>query len=259
MALALGLLACLGLWWFSKNHARFGPALTARLLRRVAAWGVIALAALFLVRGRIDLALILGLGGVWLLEGPENLGRRLRGVVRGRGLGGLTGLGPGLGSGLRGLAERLRPVRRPRRSAVIELAIGPDGSLGPGYVRAGPLAGQPLDQLAPAVLRDLLGLCRRSDPEGARLLEAYLDGRHPGWRVDAQRDADARARRPADPGAMTQDEAYEVLGLQRGASPEEIRAAHRALMKRLHPDQGGTAERAARVNAARDRLTNRHR
>jgi curved DNA-binding protein CbpA len=30
-------------------------------------------------------------------------------------------------------------------------------------------------------------------------------------------------------------------------------------MKRIHPDQGGSAERAARVNAARDRLTDRHR
>ncbi|KAB1073367.1 J domain-containing protein [Methylobacterium planeticum] len=255
MALALGLLACLALWWFSKNGARFGPALTGRLLRRVAAWGALVLAAFFLLRGRIDLALVLGLGGVWLLEGPENLGRRLRGVFKGKpGARGLWGA-----AGLRGLAERLRPAARPRRSPVIELAILPDGSLGPGFVRAGPLAGEPLDRLAPDVLRDLLGICRLRDPEGARLLEAYLDGRHPGWRVDAQRDADARARRPADPGAMTQDEAYEVLGLQRGASPEEIRTAHRALMKRLHPDQGGTAERAARVNAARDRLTNRHR
>ena len=257
MALALGLLACLCLWWFSKNRARFGPLPTGRLLRRLSAWAAITLAALFLLRGRIDLALVLGIGGVWLLEGPENLGRRLRGA-----LGGGQGFGGGLqrgAAGLRGWAERLRAVSRPRRSAVIELEIRPDGSLGAGHVRAGPLAGEPLDRLTPAVLRDLLGICRLRDPEGARLLETYLDGRHPGWRVDAERDADTRARRPADPGAMTQDEAYEVLGLERGASPEEIRTAHRALMKRLHPDQGGTAERAARVNAARDRLTNRHR
>jgi curved DNA-binding protein CbpA len=58
---------------------------------------------------------------------------------------------------------------------------------------------------------------------------------------------------------MTQEEAYQVLGLQRGATAEEIRSAHRSLMKRAHPDQGGSAERAARINAARDRLLNRHR
>jgi curved DNA-binding protein CbpA len=58
---------------------------------------------------------------------------------------------------------------------------------------------------------------------------------------------------------MTEQEAYEILGLERGATLEQVRAAHRTLMKRLHPDQGGTAEQAARVNAARDRLNNRHR
>ena len=54
-------------------------------------------------------------------------------------------------------------------------------------------------------------------------------------------------------------ENYRVLFLQGGATLEQIRAAHRSLMKQLHPDQGGTVERAARVNAARDRLTDRHR
>jgi curved DNA-binding protein CbpA len=58
---------------------------------------------------------------------------------------------------------------------------------------------------------------------------------------------------------MTEQEAYQVLGLERGASLEDVRAAHRTLMKRLHPDQGGSVEGAARVNAARDRLVNRHR
>lgn len=58
---------------------------------------------------------------------------------------------------------------------------------------------------------------------------------------------------------MTEEEAYQILGLERGASLDEVRTAHRALMKRLHPDQGGSVEGAARVNAARDRLTNRHR
>ena len=94
---------------------------------------------------------------------------------------------------------------------------------------------------------------------GMTRLQADLDGRDAGGRVDAQADPDTRPRRPADPGTMTQEQAYEVLGLERGASLEDVRTAHRALMKRLHPDQGGTAEEAARVNAARDRLTNRHR
>ncbi|MCJ2080799.1 DnaJ domain-containing protein [Methylobacterium sp. J-090] len=94
---------------------------------------------------------------------------------------------------------------------------------------------------------------------GWRSLQPDLHRRNPGGREYAEADPDPGARRPADPGAMTQEQAYEILGLERGASLEDVRVAHRTLMKRLHPDQGGTAEQAARVNAARDRLTNRHR
>ena len=97
------------------------------------------------------------------------------------------------------------------------------------------------------------------DRIAARRLQTYLDGRTAAGRVDAEGDADARTRRAPDPGAMTQEEAHQILGLQSGATLQQIRTAHRTLMKRLHPDQGGTAEQAARVNAARDRLNNRHR
>ena len=74
----------------------------------------------------------------------------------------------------------------------------------------------------------------------ARLfLEAYFDRRFPGWREYAQGDGDTRTR--TQTGAMSKEEAYQVLGLQPGASLDEIREAYRRLMKKLHPDQGGTA------------------
>jgi hypothetical protein len=55
-------------------------------------------------------------------------------------------------------------------------------------------------------------------------------------------------------GAMTRQEAYQVLGLQPGASELEIREAHRRLMRGAHPDAGGSDWLASRVNQARDIL-----
>ena len=54
--------------------------------------------------------------------------------------------------------------------------------------------------------------------------------------------------------AMSRDEAWMVLGLEPGASPEAVRAAHRRLMRLNHPDHGGSTWIAARLNQARDLL-----
>jgi len=59
---------------------------------------------------------------------------------------------------------------------------------------------------------------------------------------------------PAPMTGMSDAEARSTLGVSEQAGPQDINAAWRRLMTRAHPDQGGTAGLAARLNAARDRL-----
>ena len=90
-------------------------------------------------------------------------------------------------------------------------------------------------------------------------LKLYLDRRFPGWRQHVDSDADPRrsgeGRRD---GVMTEQEAYEILGLQPGCPRDAIGVAYRSAMKKVHPDQGGSADMAVRLNLARDLLLRRH-
>jgi hypothetical protein len=129
-----------------------------------------------------------------------------------------------------------------------------------GTVLAGVHEGRPLAHLSRTQCEELHRACLDDDPEGARLLEAYLDRRFPGWTAANYADSDARRRSDNRTGAakMSEDEAYEVLGLKKGSGREDVTRAHRTLMKKFHPDHGGTTSLAARVNEAKEVLLRRH-
>jgi len=127
-----------------------------------------------------------------------------------------------------------------------------------GTIRAGRYEGRELDDLDEGELRDLYEEVA-GDPDSRALLEAYIDRRFPGWREDREDDDTSGTGSAADPSAMTDEEAYEILGLSPGATEAEVRAAHRRLLKGVHPDQGGSTFLAARINQAKDRLLGKHR
>lgn len=56
---------------------------------------------------------------------------------------------------------------------------------------------------------------------------------------------------------LDQVEARAVLGVALDADADAIRAAHRRLIAAVHPDRGGSAELARRINLARDVLLKR--
>jgi len=73
------------------------------------------------------------------------------------------------------------------------------------------------------------------------------------WAAYAQ--AHAQTESPSgDPEKMTREEALQILGLEEGATEQEIIESHRVLMQRNHPDRGGSTWLAARINRAKDIL-----
>jgi hypothetical protein len=234
MPILLGAVVLILLLWAGSAFSKADPKQAARVVRYVGGGAALIASAFLLLRGAIGIAIPVGAVGLgllgWISLWPSNLANRTQKS-----------------------AGRVSRVR----SAFLEMELDHDTGAMRGFVLAGRFEGKSLDTIDPQTLIGLLG---EIDGDSRQLLMAYLDRREPRWREHAQQDAAAGGGSDAAPsGKMTEQEAYQILGLQPGASEEEIGRAHRSLMKKLHPDQGGSTYLAARVNQAKDVLLRRHR
>ncbi|MGH6902398.1 MAG: DnaJ domain-containing protein [Geminicoccaceae bacterium] len=230
--LGLGLLA-------ARSFVRASPARLAQGVRAfVAAFSALASTGL-LFTGRFGLALIT-LGATVIA---------IRAMVRSSG-GGLGQFGASAG---------------PQQSSEVvtdSLRMQLDHATGEleGEVLRGQFAGRSLDSLGLGELLTLLADCQREDPRSVALLQTYLDRRQPDWRAHVAGERAQEGDQEATAGGvMDEVTACSILGLAPGASEEDIKAAHRRLMTKLHPDHGGSSYLAAQLNQAKDFLLRRQR
>lgn len=128
----------------------------------------------------------------------------------------------------------------------LSMSLEHDSGVMDGTVKRGSFAGCKLSELDADSLRKLFAELERENPNSARLVEAWVARMRPDVTLDGGPDVP-----PSQSGSMTRAEALDVLGLEEGASDDDIRAAHLRLMKQVHPDLGGSDYLAAKLNEAR--------
>jgi hypothetical protein len=237
--LIAGAVAVLTLYLLLQMFRAANPAVLARAIKIGGGVVALAVAAFTGLRGELAVAIPLGIFGAGLLGWSPLTNSGFLNI------GGLFG-----GGGVRSPGQTSRV-----RSPFLDMRLDHDSGQLVGQIVAGPNAGRSLDEFD---LAELIAMIPAFDAESVALLESYLDRRFPAWRQNAQGDAAGRQSRAAPGSKMTTEEAYQILGLQPGAGRDEISRAHKALMKKLHPDQGGSTYLAARVNEAKDTLLRTH-
>jgi DnaJ domain len=233
-ALAFGVVVLVLLLSVAYAFSKADPKQAARVLRYIPGGVVLFFAILLLVRGAIVPAVSVGVIGLGLL-GYE---LRWRPSTAGR-----AQKSPGQVSRV--------------RTACLEMELDHDSGALRGQVLAGRHKGAALDDLD---VPSLILLLAEIDKDSISLLANYLDRREPGWRRQTGDDASAASgTHPLRGGKMTDQEAYQVLGILPGATAQDIARAHRSLIKKFHPDQGGSTYLAAQINEAKEVLMRGHR
>jgi len=229
MQLLLAMLI-LGLVWLGiKKMATANPADLKTNLRKVAGVVAIGLSIILTLRGGLAIAIPLFFVGTGLL-----------------GLGHLAGIDLPWSKKSSGQNSHVR-------TSMLLMQLDHDSGQIEGEVLTVKFAGQPLQALSLDQLLELLNECMNAGDQSPQLLQAYLDTKHPQWHEDLDGSTHKTTESNSNL-AMTEQEAFAILGLEQGASKRKIISAHRSLMKKYHPDQGGSDYLATKINQAKDML-----
>ncbi|MBI3451933.1 MAG: DnaJ domain-containing protein [Rhodospirillales bacterium] len=231
--LLTGAALLLVVYFIARGFSEAKPAQLLIAFKWLAGAAIVAVAAWLAVSGRLGQALVLGSALAPLLIRWKSLLARARNAA---------GPAPGQHSDI--------------ETAWLRMSLDHDSGAMDGVILAGPLRGRRLGELSADQLLELLAECRLHDAEGAQVLEAYLDRVQPDWRQAGDHGAasEGGGGGGTSSATMTREEAYRILGVEPGASKAAIREAHRRLMMKLHPDQGGSTYLAAKINQAKDLL-----
>ena len=223
----IALIVVFGGLWLIKQFAKTSPSQAAGLTRKLAGGALIGVSGLLALRGLSTYAVPL--------------------FALGLGMIGQSSVFPN------GFPWTKKSAGQKSRVATGILAMELDHDSGKmtGKVISGPYKGVSLEEMNSTDLKSLYDRCARASDQSISLLEAWLDRNKPEWRETWTGTDKARQ---ASTGAMSRDEALSVLGLKPAATNEDIKNAHRRLMKDFHPDRGGSDYIAAKINQAKDIL-----
>jgi len=211
--------------------AQVNPRKLAFGMRKVGGVALFAVAGFLALRGALPIAIPLAAFALALVGG---------------------GSGAGLG-GAFGTTQKSSGQTSHVETERLEMELDHDSGYMDGKCRAGRFAGRSLSSLSD---REAIELYQEFATDGlkeAALMEAYLDWRVADWRDTADASTE-RGRARSKSGRMSREEARAVLEVGPDASDDDIRQAHRSLMKKMHPDHGGSTYLAARINEAKEVL-----
>ena len=157
---------------------------------------------------------------------------------------------PMLGS-LRGQAGSTGSKQSEVSARILTMTLDHDSGDLSGVVLEGPFKDWLLEELDRQQLDELLAYCQREDADSAQLLASYLEQRFPDDETAHER---AESDHPHNATGLSRAEALSLLGLEEGATHDEIISAHRTLIQKVHPDRGGSDYLAAKINEAKDFL-----